>query len=71
MLFMWPEWIIDLQEDNEGPQDHITILKWSFQDRDYLRIAVEEERLLRENDDEEIRKKLKVSSFSLCLTEAG
>ena len=68
MLFLWLEQIIAYQQEIRVQDRN---LNKAIRERDNVRILLEEVRLLRERDDEEIRKKLKVSSFSLCLTEAG
>ena len=45
----------------EGGCIRIEIVRKCIRERDNLHIALEEKRLLREHDDEEMRKKLKVS----------
>jgi hypothetical protein len=55
---LWLEQLLDLEQQHAAYRRN---LEKCIRERDTLHIALEEERLLRENDDEEMRKKLKVS----------
>jgi hypothetical protein len=55
---LWLEQLLDFEQQHAAYRRN---LEKCIRERDTLHIALEEERLLRENDDEEMRKKLKVS----------
>lgn len=58
MLFLCLEQLLDIEQQQAAYRRN---LEKCIRERDTLHIALEEERLLRERDDEEMRKKLKVS----------
>ena len=59
MMFVWLELqILDFEQQHAAFRRNI---EKCIRERDALHIALEEERLLRERDDDEMRKKLKVS----------
>jgi hypothetical protein len=57
-MFLWLAQLLDFEQQHAAYRRN---LEKCIRERDTLHIALEEERLLRENDDEEMRKKLKVS----------
>lgn len=69
MLFLWLEQLLDLEQQQAVFRRN---LEKCIRERDNLHHALEEERLLRESDDEEMRKKLKVSYggiYYICLKQ--
>lgn len=63
MLFLWLEQLLDLEQQQAVYRRNLEKI---IRERDSLHIALEEERRLRESDDEEMRRKLKVSLFYLA-----
>lgn len=64
-MFLWLDQLLDLEQQQAVLKRN---LEKCIRERDSIRQALEEERLLRESDDAEMRKRLKVSYGGFCLT---